>query len=88
MRLYNIVLLIALSTFWLSDIVAQAQTTSPQQPSPSQIAIQVDGLINGWATAIEQLQMQTKQDQAQIADLKKQLEDVKNNSNTPPIDKQ
>ena len=47
-------------------IPARAQ----QQPSPSQTAIQIDNVINQWAQTIEA-------QQRTIADLQKQLEEVK-----------
>ena len=51
-----------------------------QQVSPSQAAIAADNIINGLANAVEQEAATIKADNEKIADLQKQLADLKTKS--------
>jgi hypothetical protein len=45
-----------------------------QQPTPSQVALQIDGIVNSWAQTIEAQQKQIADLQKENADLKAKLE--------------
>ena len=53
-----------------------AYAQQPQLSAP-EIMLQIDGILHGWAQAIPQLQKLHAEDQKQIADLQKQLVDLK-----------
>jgi 2,4-dienoyl-CoA reductase-like NADH-dependent reductase (Old Yellow Enzyme family) len=56
-----------------TPVIAQ----QPTQQTPSQIALQIDNIINGWAQAIEALQKQNADLQAQLTAVTKERDDLK-----------
>jgi CHASE1-domain containing sensor protein len=60
----------------LLSLTAAAFAQQPQQ-TPSQIALQIDNIINGWAQAIEALQKQNADLQAQLTAVTKERDDLK-----------
>jgi hypothetical protein len=71
----KIVLAAAIATLPIATAVAQ----TPQQ-SPSQVAIQIDNIINQWAQALEN-------DQRTIATLQKENSDLKAKYEPTPANK-
>lgn len=61
-------------------LAALASPALAQQPTPAQLAIQIDNAVNGMAQQIEQLQAQLAQAQAHI----KKLEDEKTPKDAEP----
>lgn len=56
---------------------ALAQQPMPQQmapPTPSQVALQIDTVVNGWAQQIENLQRQNVELEKQVQELKAKYE--------------
>lgn len=62
---------------WLLMAQATAQPQQPQQQTPSQIALQINGVIGGWAQALEALQKQNADLQQQLAAVTKERDELK-----------
>ena len=65
----------------VAALVVPAGAFAQQQPTtPSQIALQIDAVVNQWAQALESAQQTMRADQAKIADLQKQVDALKTKS--------
>jgi len=64
--MYRLISTIAISLLLL--------TAASAQQTPTQLALQIDGIINQWAQAIESQQQQIAALQKQIADMKAKYE--------------
>jgi septal ring factor EnvC (AmiA/AmiB activator) len=58
-------------------LATPALAQPPQQQTPSQVAIQVVNVINGWAQALEALQKQNADLQTQLASVTKERDELK-----------
>jgi septal ring factor EnvC (AmiA/AmiB activator) len=58
-------------------VLFSAAAFAQQPPTPAQVAIQLDNIINQWAQVLETQQQTIKADQDKIADLQKQLDALK-----------
>lgn len=77
MRGRNIRLLAIILLCICTAVPVLAQQRSQPQLTPSQIAIQITQVVNGWAQTIETLQQQNQQLHEENAKLKSENEELK-----------